>query len=302
MGCPFEIYTTIEKHFYMIIIDLNQVCISNIMAQIGNHTNLKIEEDVVRHMVLNKIRTIRQRFKEYGDIVVACDGKNNWRRQVFPLYKAVRRADREKSDFDWPAIYDILNKIRDELKTFCPYVVIHLEGAEADDIIASLVKECGVYLNSDSTEKIVIVSGDKDFVQLQRFANVEQYDPINNKMIVESNPEQFLKRHIIKGDRGDGVPNVLSDDDCFVAKKRQKKVTEKYIENFNENNLDEQIDRNYKRNKQLIDLTMIPQDIFQRTLCVLDAEKKTATLRKTKTFNYFVSMKLKNLMEHVGEF
>ncbi len=302
MGCPFEIYTTIEKHFYMIIIDLNQVCISNIMAQIGNHTNLKIEEDVVRHMVLNKIRTIRQRFKEYGDIVVACDGKNNWRRQVFPLYKAVRRADRENSDFDWPAIYDILNKIRDELKTFFPYVVIHLEGAEADDIIASLVKEYGVYLNSDSTEKIVIVSGDKDFVQLQRFANVEQYDPINNKMIVESNPEQFLKRHIIKGDRGDGVPNVLSDDDCFVTKKRQKKVTEKYIENFNENNLDEQIDHNYKRNKQLIDLTMIPQDIFQRTLCVLDAEKKTATLRKTKTFNYFVSMKLKNLMEHVGEF
>jgi 5'-3' exonuclease len=286
----------------MIIIDLNQVCISNIMAQIGNHTNLKIEEDVVRHMVLNKIRTIRQRFKEYGDIVVACDGKNNWRRQVFPLYKAVRRADRENSDFDWPAIYDILNKIRDELKTFFPYVVIHLEGAEADDIIASLVKEYGVYLNSDSTEKIVIVSGDKDFVQLQRFANVEQYDPINNKMIVESNPEQFLKRHIIKGDRGDGVPNVLSDDDCFVTKKRQKKVTEKYIENFNENNLDEQIDHNYKRNKQLIDLTMIPQDIFQRTLCVLDAEKKTATLRKTKTFNYFVSMKLKNLMEHVGEF
>jgi len=302
VDCITQINTESKKYFIMIIIDLNQVCISNIMAQIGNHTNLKIEEDLVRHMILNKIRMIRQKFKSYGDIVIACDGKNNWRRQVFPLYKAVRRADREKSDFDWQAIYDVLNKIRDELKNYFPYVVIHLEGAEADDIIASLVKEYGVQLNNENTEKIVIVSGDKDFVQLQRFTNVEQYDPINKKMIVESNPEQFLKQHIIRGDKGDGVPNILSDDDCFVAKKRQKKITEKFISNFDENTLDETTARNYMRNKQLIDMTMIPQTISQQTYDVYHAEKKTSAFRKTKTFNYFVSMKLKNLMEHVGEF
>jgi len=286
----------------MIIIDLNQMCISCIMAQIGNHTNVKIDEDPVRHMVLNSIRTIRQKFKDRGQIVIACDSKNTWRRQLFPLYKANRKADREKSDFDWHAIYEILNKIRDELKTYFPYVVIQLESAEADDIIASLVKHYGVQLNSTDTERIVIVSGDKDFVQLQRFTNVEQYDPVKKRMIVESNPELFLKQHIIRGDRGDGVPNILSEDDCFITKKRQKKITEKFIENFNENDLDEATLRNYNRNKQLIDLTMVPEEIAERTITMYAAEKTSSPFRKTKTFNYFVSMKLKNLMEYVGEF
>jgi len=272
------------------------------MAQIGNHTNIKLEEDLVRHMILNKIREIRQRFKQHGDVIIACDGKNNWRRQLFPHYKANRRTAREQSDFDWVAIYEVLNKIRDELKTNFPYVIIHLDGAEADDIIASLVLQYGTQLNNSDTESIVIISGDKDFVQLQRFANVEQYNPITKKMVIESNPQKFLSDHVIKGDRGDGVPNILSDDDCFVAGKRQKKVTEKFIASFNENDQPEQVKRNYKRNQQLIDLTFIPNEIKQKTIETFEAEKKTSPIRKSKVFNYFVSKKLKNLMEHVGEF
>lgn len=286
----------------MLILDYNQIAISNIMAQIGNHTNIKIEEDLVRHMILNKIREIRQRFNQHTEVVVACDGKNNWRRELFPYYKASRRAARAQSDFDWAAIYDVLNKIRDELKANFPYVIIHLDGAEADDIIASLVLQHGTELNNNDTESIVIISGDKDFVQLQRFTNVEQYNPITKKMVIESNPQKFLSDHVIKGDRGDGVPNILSDDDCFVAGKRQKKITEKFIASFNENDQPEQVKRNYKRNQQLIDLTFIPNDIKQRTLETFESEKKTSHIRKSKVFNYFVSKKLKNLMEHVGEF
>ncbi|NBR23642.1 MAG: hypothetical protein EBU08_07700 [Micrococcales bacterium] len=272
------------------------------MAQIGNHTNIKIEEDLVRHMILNKIREIRQQFKQHDSVVIACDGKNSWRRQVFPYYKASRRSDREKSDFDWAAIYEVLNKIRDELKANFPYIIIQIDGAEADDIIASIVMEHGVQLNSSDTENIVIISGDKDFVQLQQFVNVEQYNPITKKMMIEPNPQAFLRQHVIKGDRGDGVPNVLSDDDCFVAGKRQKKITEKFINTFNEADSSDQVKQNYKRNQLLIDLTHIPVDLKQKTISIFDTEKKTSPIRKSKVFNYFVSKKLKNLMEHVGEF
>lgn len=288
----------------MLIIDLNQIAISNIMAQIGNHTNMKLDEDIVRHMILNKIRLIRQKFKkeEYGELVVACDGKNNWRRQFFPQYKANRRADRQVSEFDWGAVYDILNKIRDELKDNFPYIVIHIDGAEADDIIATLVIERGVDINTDMSEQVVIVSGDKDFVQLQKFANVKQYDPIRNKFIVENNPIDFIKRHIIKGDHGDGIPNILSDDDSFVAGVRQKKVTEKFIINFNYDDQTDQIKRNYMRNAKLIDLANVPDNIRRQTFDIFGVQEKTMSFRRQKTFNYFVSKKLKNLMEHVGEF
>jgi len=288
----------------MVIIDFNQLVISNVMAQIGNHTNIKIEEDLVRHMVLNKIRVIRQMYKQgvYGNIVVACDGKNNWRRVVFPQYKASRRSARNASDFDWDSIFEILNKIRDELMNNFGYIVIHMDGAEADDIIASLVLEYGVDLNTEDAERIVIVSGDKDFVQLQRFANVQQYDPVKNRVIKESNPIFFVKQHIIKGDKGDGVPNILSSDNCFVEGVRQRKITEKFIREFDYESQPEDVQRNYKRNELLIDLTKVPDDIQQKTLSTYASEQKTILFRKQKMFNYFISYRLKNLMEHVGEF
>lgn len=286
----------------MIIIDLNQVCISNIMAQIGNHTNMKIEEDLVRYMILNKIRSIRQKFKAFGEIVIACDGKNNWRRQYFPQYKAKRRSDRETSDFDWATTFDLLNKIRDEIKDNFNYIVIHLDGAEADDIIGTLVFKYGVELNSDQDDKIVIVSGDKDFVQLQKFANVQQYDPIKNVMIKESDPHSFITRHILRGDRGDGVPNVLSDDNCFVNGTRQKKVTEKFISEFNYDQQSEAVQRNFVRNETLIDLSNVPKMIKEKVYEAYESQRNCVVQRKQKLFNYFVSKRLKNLMEHVGEF
>jgi hypothetical protein len=289
----------------MIIIDYNQIAISNIMAQIGNHTNVKLEEDLVRHMILNKIRGVRQMFKEHQTVVIACDGKNNWRKNIFPNYKANRKKDREASDFDWAGVFDLLNKIRDELKENFPYIVIHLDHAEADDIIASLVSKYGVELNNNTAEDIVIVSGDKDFVQLQQYANVKQYDPIKNKMIAHSDPSKFIKEQIIKGDRGDGVPNILSSDDCFVSGVRQRKVTSKLISNLMENGIDDQpedIKRGYMRNQQLIDLSFVPNDIVSKAIAVFEQEKDGCNIKRSKMFNYFINKKLKNLMECVGEF
>jgi hypothetical protein len=282
----------------MIIVDLNQVMLSNLMVQIGNHTNAKIEENMVRHMVLNSIRSYKAKFSEqYGELVIACDNTNYWRKQMFPYYKANRKKNRDSSELDWKAIFECLNKIRAELKEYFPYRVIDIESAEADDIIATLVK------NAPAEDKVLILSGDKDFIQLHKYSHVKQYDPVRKKFISHENPERYLAEHILKGDSGDGIPNVLSSDNCFVVGDRQKPLTQKKIDALIELGLDGKFDhslaRNYMRNKHLIDLSMIPEEVKGK---ILESYSNQKGKNRDKMFNYFIANKLKNLMESIGEF
>ena len=281
----------------MIIVDLNQVMISNLMMQLGNHTNAQIDEGMVRHMVLNALRSYKTKFsEEYGELVIACDNTNYWRKQLFPYYKANRKKNQEKSEVDWKAVFETMNKIRAELKEYFPYKVVDVESAEADDIIATLVSD-------NVFEKILILSGDKDFIQLHVRPWLKQYDPVRKKWIQHDTPERYLLEHVLKGDSGDGIPNVLSSDNCFVVGERQKPLTQKKIDALIELGLDGKFDhslaRNYARNKQLIDLNMIPEDVKVRILeCYNSQESKG----RDKMFNYFIANKLKHLMEHIGDF
>lgn len=285
----------------MLIIDFNQIMISNIMSQIGAHTNAQIEEGLVRHMVLNTIRSIRQKFIGYGEVVIATDNRKYWRREVFPHYKANRKKAREATDTDWNAIFECLNKIRGELSDYFPYRVINVERAEADDIIGTLCMKYGMVIGG---EKIVIISGDKDFVQLQTFGNVEQYDPVNKRFISHPQPQRFLMEHIMKGDRGDGIPNFLSDDDCFVTGERQKSLQKTKLEAWVDKDpaifcTTEQMLRNFKRNAELIDLTCIPKEVQDS---IMNEFERQAGKTRDKLFNYFVANKLKTLMESIGDY
>jgi 5'-3' exonuclease len=280
----------------MIIVDMNQVMLSNLLMQLGNHTNAQLEENMVRHMVLNSLRSYRQKFyEEFGELVIACDNTNVWRKQVFPYYKANRKKNQEKSEMDWKAIFECLNKIRAELKEFFPYKVVDVETAEADDIIATLVKHV--------TDPILILSGDKDFIQLHNYTNVKQYDPTRKKWINNDDPEKYLFEHILKGDSGDGVPNILSGDDCFVVGTRQKPMTQKKIEELYELGIEGKIDhplyRNFIRNKQLIDLSQIPIDLEIKIITSYEIQEEKG---REKLLPYFITNKLKNLTEHIGEF
>ena len=287
----------------MIIIDFNQICISNLYAQIGNHTNVEIEPDLLRHMVLNMIRGLRSKFKdEYGEIIIACDDRNYWRKEIYPYYKANRKKAREASDMDWNKVFDAFNSIRIELKQFFPYRVIQVEHAEADDIIATLAYEYGIQLVTSSDEKIMILSGDKDFIQLQKFANVEQFDPVKKRNITSNDPEQYLFEHILKGDAGDGVPNVLSNDDVFVVRSRQKPLTKKTVDKLSttpKSEWDAVVARNFARNKAMIDLSCIPDNIKQQ---ILDKYDEESGKDRSQLFKYFIKYKLKNLTEHIGDF
>lgn len=288
----------------MILIDLNQVMISNLMMQVNSNASNPIDENLIRHMVLNSIRMYNVKFKdEYGDIVICCDDKKYWRRDFFPYYKASRKKDREASPFDWNLIFETLNKVRDEIKETFPYKVIQVDKTEADDVIATLCHKFGVTLKNDSTEKILILSSDKDFMQLQKFANVEQYSPMGKKFLKCADPDKFLKEHIFKGDRSDGIPNFLSGDDCFVTESRQKPVTEKklniWLDQEPEEFCNEVMLRNYKRNELLIDLSKIPAEYQDK---ILNAYETAPNNGRDKLFNYFIQHRMKLLMEHIREF
>ena len=282
----------------MIIFDYNQVAISNLMEQIGS-SKTQVDESLVRHMILNTIRTYVKKFKEsHGpEVVIACDNKNYWRREIFPHYKAGRKKAREASGHDWNKIFECLNRIRDELGEHSPYKVVTVDTCEADDIIATLV------LNRSATEKIMILSSDKDFAQLQRYPNVEQYSPILKKFIKEPLPSAQLKQLIIRGDKGDGIPNILSADDVFVSGGRQKPITEaKIIKWMNETPQEfctDEMFRNFTRNEVLIDLTKIPENLKEQILHTYEDAKSHS---KQDFMNYMIANRLKNLIEVIDEF
>ena len=282
----------------MILVDLNQVLLSGLMAQISNQKGVKLDESLVRHMILNILRMhIRNFRKDYGDVVLCCDNRKYWRKEYFPFYKAGRKKTREKSNLDWHLIFDMLAKFKLELRENFPYKVIDVEGAEADDIIGTLVP---IYAPH---QKILILSSDGDFLQLQNYgSNVKQYNPAQKKFVKSEKPIEELKEKIIRGDKGDGIPNMFSPSDCFVRDLRQKPITKGVLDKYLKEdvaNYNETDKANYARNATLIDLTFIPKEIKEKIINTYDETKPAS---RQKLLNYFIENKLKNLMDVIEEF
>lgn len=283
----------------MILVDLNQVLISNLMMQINGDPKAHIDEGLIRHIVLNSLRSYIKQFKsKYGDVVICCDNRKYWRREVFPFYKSHRRKDREESPFDWNLIFETLNKIRDELKVNFPYKVLEIETAEADDVIAVLAARYSPH------EDILILSSDKDFVQLQKYKNVTQYSPILKRFITTDDPYSFVKEHIIKGDKGDGVPNFLSADDTFAQGERQKSINKNKLMEWLKADpatfcTNDTMKRGYKRNQMLVDLDFIPEALQKE---IVKAYENTKPSTKANMLNYFIENRLKMLVEVIDEF
>jgi len=279
----------------MILLDYSQTVIGSFMA-VGRG-NPVVEENLLRHTILNSIRMFRNQFaKDYGEMVICCDDKNNWRKEVFPEYKANRRKNRENDITDWKTLFELLHEMREDLTKYFPYKVMHVDSAEADDIIGVLVDHC-------EENPTLILSSDKDFIQLQKYQGVRQWSPLQKKFIV-GDPAESLYDKTIRGDTGDGVPNILSSDDTLITEgKRQTPVTKKKMELWRgkkpEEFCNEAMLRNYHRNKTMVDLRETPESI--RINIVNQYDNQEAGDR-SQLLNYFVDKRLKNLMEVIDEF
>jgi len=287
----------------VIIIDMNQISLASLMMHLNMTKAKEPDESMVRHMILNSVRMYRTMFSEkYGEVILTYDSKHYWRRDFYPEYKAGRRKGRENDSKDWNAIFEVLNKIKAEIRDNLPYKVLEVYGAEADDIIATLCKFTQTEKDRSKNENIMIVSGDKDFIQLQKYVNVKQYSPILKKYVNGYNPETYIKEHILKGDTSDGVPNVLSPDNTFTDGLRQRPLGKKKIETWLDidiNDLQDEVKRNYQRNEKLIDLSKIPNELEDEILTEFHGAPFGD---RSKLLNYFIKSRLKNLTETIGEF
>lgn len=293
----------------MIVIDYNQTFISNFMAETRGRPDVDINVDLLRHMILNQLRMYRKRFgNQYGELVIACDNRHYWRREVYPYYKAARKKARDASGHDWSSIFDALHLIRNELDEFMPYPLLDIDGAEADDVIGALAeysqssKEGSLF---EEPEPFLIISGDHDFQQLQKFSNVAQYSPMKKKMVkLKETPHEILMEHIITGDKGDGVPNILSADDTFIVEgKRQKPIRKNLLAEWKKQKPEEfvtgEMAAGYNRNKQLVDLSMTPQEIKDAVISSYEQQKGKS---RAHLLNYFVKYRLKNMLDVAEDF
>jgi hypothetical protein len=268
------------------------------MAELGGRKDVDLEINLLRHMVLNTIRSYHTKFKrDYGELVIACDNKRYWRKEIFPNYKANRKKAREDSGYDWNVIFDAINQIKKELKDIFPYRVIEVDNSEADDIIATLCKKF-------NSEPILIISGDHDFIQLHRYNNVKQYSPIQKKFVKSDlSSDEVVLEHIIKGDKGDGIPNVLTSDDAIINGERQKPISSKKLAEWLKDPTtmphDDAFVRNYKRNQLLVDLSRIPQHIEDS---ILNTFTSYPQKDKSMILDYFIEHKMKHMVEHIEEF
>ena len=284
----------------MLIYDFSGIALSTITVE------KNLNEGMIRHMILNTIRMYRKKFpkSQYGDVIIACDGANSWRREAFPQYKASRRKGRDTSTFNWEEAFRILNLVREELRDNFPYKVIHVDRCEADDVIGTLVENTHEFGNY---EEVMIISADNDFVQLQKYGNVKQFSPLLKKFVKDDNPKLKMITHIIRGDKGDGVPNILSDDNVFVEDRRQTTISAKKFDEIAEALTGDHGEaktkdwyRNYERNRLLVNLEYTP-DIYKKEILKCFGNQDT-TGKGAKILPFLIDKKCKILIEVAAEF
>ena len=278
----------------MILVDISQLFVaSTFMSMKKEETEVDIKK--LRYMILNSLRMYRKKYaNEFGELVICCDGSLSWRKDIFPHYKAGRKTGRETDIRDWAQIFGCFDQLKKELKENFPYRLIQVDTAEADDIIGTLVIE-----RRGSTSKVMIISSDKDFIQLQRYDNVFQYSPVAKKLLNGVDPEEYLREHILRGDKSDGIPNVLSDDDCIVSGIRQVPMTQKLLESWKHIPIPEEHKKRMERNTTLVDLRYTPFHLQEK---ILDQYSKEPIGSRNILPAYLAEHNLETLIKNIGDF
>ena len=297
----------------MILVDYSQVALSAILTFQRELKGTESEvKNLIRHVTLSTLKSYKKKYgKEYGELVICCDGRKYWRRDVFQYYKAGRKKARDASELDWTLIFDTLSEMRNDISKHFPWKVIHIDRAEADDVIAVMAKwsQTNGFVQQglmEDPQKVLILSSDGDFIQLQKWANVSQYSPMQKKQIKATKRELHEKfiTHVVKaGD--DGIPNILSPDDIFLQEGvRQKRISSQRLDDFLEKGFDacrnDDERRNWHRNLQLIDFEFIPEDVAQSIVDAYLNNKPTGD--KMSVMNYLIENRCRLLLDELDDF
>lgn len=296
-----------------ILIDFSQVVLSSCYAYSKelsvSHADKENAKNIVRHVILNQLRYYNAKYREhYGKLIVCCDGKNYWRKEYFKFYKESRKKARAEDDMDWKLIFEIVSESIEDLKENFMFPVIKVQRAEGDDVIAILSKyfqnnemvEDGFFLHS---QDILVVSSDKDLVQLQKYPNVKQLSPRTKHLVEEGNPLVYLHEKVIRGDRGDGIPSIINDEDLYVTDKKATPLTKKKFSILCESGYDKcddvKIKERWKMNRMLIDFDYIPADV---ETAILESYKEPIKGNRVKIFNYMLKHNLHQLLNLISDF
>lgn len=253
----------------MIIFDFSLALQANV--RIISKAKENVTVDNLRIRLLDHILNINKKFKrQYGSNIILALDSGSWRKKIFPYYKFKREEKRQADEYDWKTIYSHYEVIINEINDFFPYSILKVKGAEGDDIVATLCKEI-------RNEEIMIISRDKDFMQLHRNENVSQYDPIVNKMIsVTEDIDYHLFHHIMKGDESDGIPCIYSPETFYTQSLRPRQQTVyqnvvREIYKYSDQELKKYFDnkevfKRFEQNRRLISLDHIDEEVKNNIL------------------------------------
>lgn len=292
----------------MILLDYNQAMLTAITPIYKKLPKNNPEEfrKAIKAAFLERVRSINRKYRgEYGRLVICCESPNtpSWRKGYFQFYKAKRKAARDASQFDWTTIHSVMNEVRDDLGQFFNYPIMAVEGAEGDDVIATLARR---FLNAE--KRVLIFSGDKDFNQLHRYEGIVQYSPITQKFLKSDKPNRDLKEKIIRGDDGDGVPNILSKDNIFLIEdEKQRSISKIKCNQWLEKEplefcTTEDMRRNWIRNRTLIDFDFIPEPLAVSIVTHYEAELNKPSKEKSGLIDYFLDQGLPNFMASLQDY
>lgn len=293
----------------MIIVDMSQIEHATAFVQhklTGTDDKRRIEEGVFASLVHIHDKLC----PKYGNTIVACcDHKSPWRADFFAPYKAERKIRRAESGIDWRYVRTGFRACEDALHACTDVVVVRVQGAEGDDCI-SVVADRNQYdkdrmslggLAIGGDEPTVIVSSDKDYGQIP---NVDRFDP-RKGIFLPYNPQAALAAIVIDGDRTDGVPNVISDDDTFIVSgKRQNTMTAVrrskleamyYAGDFEDRPATKDLPAtHWNRNRWLVDFKFIPPSVQSDIMDEFDAAR---TKKRDPAFEYL----FEHNMMHVAD-
>jgi 5'-3' exonuclease len=266
-----------------LIIDFSQLTIRYTFAQAKELAKENFKNwNMLKHTILNGVIQFKKRLPKNTEVIFACDtkvDKKYWRHDVFPNYKVKRKSSQGEVPID--IMFNEIKYLEHKIKELFPWKVIRVGKCEADDII-------GVIVNNFKRDNTVIYSSDRDFFNLVKNQNCYMYDPMKKIFIEQSkegyNPQKYGFHHILTGDKGDGIPNIKSDINTFAEGTRQTPIRKAKINDLyyvfkeeGEEKMLEQLSndevKRYLQNKQLIDLTQIPQDLQDEIMNVYEKAK-----------------------------